>query len=523
MSDFENELHHDDLDVHYSRRHRQQTLNQTQGLSWENMLGNDEVWVDTTLRWPHYISYALLSLIVSATTVVLPYLSEFASGLQVQYLYTGMAVSYGQLPYINHFATGGFLYYVIVALLAPFQKGLLLVGVQWLALFLAGIYVEKSLIRLTNRDDLGQGLTIIFYALQLAFGFGGLYPIQWATPFLVMGFYYLSQYILGQAKDEILIAYGFVAGLSVLLDPKTVLFWLLALIILASYNISHKRWARGFYQLLALLFGLVIPVYIALYFMLNFQVLSPALRQAVIYPLLVPAFEMEDFWLSLGLQLGALLMTGVLTGWFLFRGIITSRTTSKFLYWLLFLVTLVYGGFALLSQTLWLYPLLYVLPFGLLLTGAWLATISDKRRPNMAVLFVGKQFLIPLLALLVAVAYPVGRGFLEKPLNHERDLVANYLVKQTSSEDKIYVWDQTSRIYLKAGRQSASQITSPAFYRHDKANAALLEDELLQHDAKYLVVNKYLALPNALEKALSKTYQEVPNQDFTNFTIYQAK
>lgn len=526
MSDFDKELDNEALTVHYSRRHRKETLAQTQQLSLETELSDeteiDEV-VEARLRWPHYVSYALLSLMVSASTVVLPYLSMFANGLQVQHLYTGTAMTYGQLPYTHLFATGGFLYYVIIALLSHFGASLALVAVQWLSLFVAGIYFEKSLIRLTNRDDLGQGLTVIFYLLQLALGFGGLYPIQWATPFVLMGFYYLTSYFAGQTKDEIFIAYGLFAGLSVLLDPKTLLFWLWALLFLGIYNLSHKRWARGFYQFLALSFGLAFVIYIALYFMLNLQVLAAAMRQSVLFPLLVPAFELEDLWLSLGFQLGGLLLTGLLTGWLGFYGIVKGEKLAKWSYWLLFFVTLSYSGFALVSQTLWLYPLLYVLPFALLLTGAWLVKRDEERRPNLFSRFIIKQAVIPFLAIVVAIAYPIGRGFLEKPLNQERAQVVAYLNKQTEAEDKVYVWDKTSLISLKAGRRSASQLSSPAIYTAHQSQLKRLEDEWLQHKANYLVVNKDMPLTELLAKDLDEHYQEVSGTDFSHFTIYRLK
>lgn len=523
MNDFQNDQHEEALEVHYSRRHRKQTLAQTQTLTLENVETVEEALVEAKLPWPRYISYFLLSLLVSASTVVLPYLSEFASGLQLQHLYTGTAVAYGQLPYVNHFATGGFLYYVIVAILSQFQKGLLLAGVQFLALFLSGIYFDKTLIRLTNRDDLGQGLTFVFYLLQLAFGFGGLYPIQWATPFLLMGLYYLTSYLVGKSKDEIFIGYGFVAGLSLLLDPKTFIFWILALVTLVAYNLSHKRFARGFYQFLALAFGLVIPIYVALYFMLNLQLLVPALKQTVLYPLMISAFESEHLWLSMGIQFVGLLLGGLLTGWLSFYGILKSGRGSKWSFWLIFLVVLVYSGLALTSRTLSLYPLLYILPFGLLLTGAWLVDSHVSRRPKLAGLFFGKQFLLPLLLILVAIAYPVGRGFLETPFDKERDQVATYLTKKTSEKDKIYVWDKSSRIYLKAKRPSASQISSPSFYSNDKVNASLLEDELLQHGAKYFVLNKDLPLPETVVKDLAKNYKEVTDKTFSHFVIYKLK
>ena len=47
-----------------------------------------------------------------------------------------------------------------------------------------------------------------------------------------------------------------------LIDPMTsALFYLLAFLGLTAFNIKQKRWARGFYQLLAALLGFSLVFY----------------------------------------------------------------------------------------------------------------------------------------------------------------------------------------------------------------------------------------------------------------------
>lgn len=126
--------------------------------------------------------------------------------------------------------------------------------------------------------------SISYYLLSVSLGFGGLYPTQLAMPFILISAWFLTKYFACLVKDEAFILFGFVGALAMLIDPSTLIFWSFACVTVFSYNISQKHLARGFYQLLASIFGMILVFYTAGYFILNLQVLNPYLSQTMIYP-----------------------------------------------------------------------------------------------------------------------------------------------------------------------------------------------------------------------------------------------
>ena len=67
---------------------------------------------------------------------------------------------------------------------------------------------------------------------------------------------------MGIVRIEGFILYGAIAAVAFLIDPMTsALFYLLAFLGLTAFNIKQKRWARGFYQLLATLLGFSLVFY----------------------------------------------------------------------------------------------------------------------------------------------------------------------------------------------------------------------------------------------------------------------
>ncbi|WP_230937558.1 hypothetical protein [Streptococcus gallolyticus] len=52
-------------------------------------------------------------------------------------------------------------------------------------------------------------------------GFGGLYPIQFAMPFVMVSLWFLTKYFADIIKDEAFILYGFAGAAAMLLEPRT--------------------------------------------------------------------------------------------------------------------------------------------------------------------------------------------------------------------------------------------------------------------------------------------------------------
>src|SRR5699024_12438575 len=85
-------------------------------------------------------------------------------------------------------------------------------------------------------------------------------------PYVLVSLWFLTKYFAGLIKDEAFILYGFAGSASMLLDPRTLVFWLLSFIAIIVYNSRKKHLARGFYQLLCIIFGMFIILYFFCYF-----------------------------------------------------------------------------------------------------------------------------------------------------------------------------------------------------------------------------------------------------------------
>ena len=75
------------------------------------------------------------------------------------------------------------------------------------------------------------------------------------------------RYLQDSIKDEKFILYGTFGALAFMIDPvSSLVFYSLTGLVLLVYNIAAKRAARGFYQLLAGLFGFSVIFYPIGYF-----------------------------------------------------------------------------------------------------------------------------------------------------------------------------------------------------------------------------------------------------------------
>ena len=92
-----------------------------------------------------------------------------------------------------------------------------------------------------------------FYLLNVALGFGGLYPIQFAMPFVMVSLWFLTKYFADIIKDEAFILYGFAGAAAMLLEPRTLVFWALSFLTIIVFNLKQRHFARGFYQLLCII------------------------------------------------------------------------------------------------------------------------------------------------------------------------------------------------------------------------------------------------------------------------------
>ncbi|AXQ79597.1 DUF2079 domain-containing protein [Streptococcus chenjunshii] len=490
----------------------------------------------TRVLGKHKFSILLFSIVLAVCTVALPLFTDLANSVQSQNLYTGLMMTKGQLPYSDIFATGGFFYYVLIAFSYLLGSTVWLLPVQFLAMYISGIYLYKTVRFLTASTEVAYCFICFFYLLNGTLGFGGLYPVQWAMPFVLIGLWFLTKYFADITTDEAFILYGFAGALSILFEPRTLVFWVLSFVTIAVYNLSKRHLARGFYQLLCIIFGVILVIYFAVYFLLNLQILSSYIAQAVIYQFTFFASGNANLWLSLLFQVFLALASGLLLGVFALPGQLKRYPENKVIKWLICLVFLAEFTMLCLVQDFQTYHLLGLLPFGLILTALRVNTVyqarrswhSHRRKKTTGVgkifgIFLGRHAYLPLLVALFAFAVPLVSYAINHNVNQERETVAEYLKQSVSGDNTVYVWDRTAKIYLTGELASSSQFSLPSVYTAKAANAKILEDELLQNGASYVVVNNSQSISETLRDHLLANYDVLSLDGLSAFTIYQIK
>lgn len=490
-------------------------------------------------KFPRRYSWYLLAFsgLLSCLSVALPFFSNLATPLQSHASYIGFALSKGQAPYLDLFTTGGFLFHGLAGLSYYLGGSHWLVLVQFLCFYGAGLYFYKITHYLTNRQDLALVMTSLYYLFQLILGFGGLYAVQFAQPFVLYGFWLLLTYFDGQTKDEQFILYGLTMALALLIDPSTLMFWLLAIMVLSISNIKRNMWQRGFYQNLSMTFGFILVTYLVGYFILNMQMFLPYLKQTVVYNLFhVKQMADAPLWGGI-LQVLVFVGAGLLPG-ILFRLRASQGNKShKNVLTLSLLTVLFYLLRALFSQSLYFVDLLQLLPFALFLSSINLfhqgkvdvvAPEEGLSRTNNRLDSEGffKAYLkssayLPLLLLVLGLARPIVTYMGEIEAYQDRQRASLYLKQETSQDDAIYVWDTTDKVYLASQRLSASQFPSPFLFTANRANRQLLLDELMQGRARYILVNHALPLDDEVTKELEENYSEVKRVNLSGFSLYQ--
>ena len=167
---------------------------------------------------PYFLTL-LCSLAISLLSVVNPFLTNLATNLQSQNLYAGWAMTQGQVPYSQIYGTSGLLYYLMAWTSSLAFGQLLWMVFQTLALWLAGLFLHKTLVLLQPKQDLSRSLLLLFYLLVFALGFGGLYSSIFVLPFIFWNLSFLVRYLQDSIKDEKFIIYGAFGALAFMIDP----------------------------------------------------------------------------------------------------------------------------------------------------------------------------------------------------------------------------------------------------------------------------------------------------------------
>ena len=480
----------------------------------------------------------ILSLILSIFSISVPYFTDFANNIQSQNLYIAKMFANGSLPYSDFFATGGFFYYLLVSLAFRLGSTLWLIPIQFLAYYLSGSYLYKTVMHMTSKKEIATLISIIFYVTNGTLGFGGLYPIQFAMPFVLGAIFFLTRYFAGHSRDEAFILYGFAGTAGALFEARTLIFWILSLVTIFVYNLVNKHFARGFYQVLCIVFGNILVLYLCLYFILNLQITSDYINQVLVYNFTQLAVEKNDFLLTLAYQSFAVLGSGLLIGALTTSNHLLGEAKDKSIKWVLLLSFIFTVVYSLFSQSFGLYSMLNIVPYGLVLTALSLddaikkraERTSHRRRNGNQIhtlkvfgIFLSRNYFLPIAVFAFAFAMPIIMFLFNLGNNTERSTVANYLAKNTKKDETIYVYDSSAKIYLESGRKAASQFVLPELNTAKSSHQKALSDTIIQDSAQYIVVQQDTQLPSDVKSTLSKNYKKAPVKGVERYTVYVLK
>ena len=480
----------------------------------------------------------ILSLILSIFSISVPYFTDFANNIQSQNLYIAKMFANGSLPYSDFFATGGFFYYLLVSLAFRLGSTLWLIPIQFLTYYLSGSYLYKTVMHMTNKKEIATLISIIFYVTNGTLGFGGLYPIQFAMPFVLGAIFFLTRYFAGHSRDEAFILYGFAGTAGALFEARTLIFWILSLVTIFVYNLVNKHFARGFYQVLCIIFGNILVLYLCLYFILNLQITSDYINQVLVYNFTQLAIEKNDFLLTLAYQSFAVIGSGLLIGALTTSNHLLGDAKDKSIKWVLLLSFIFTVVYSLFSQSFGLYSMLNIVPYSLVLTALSLddaikkraERTSHRRRNGNQIhtlkvfgIFLSRNYFLPIAVFAFAFAMPIIIFLFNLGNNTERSTVANYLAKNTKKDETIYVYDSSAKIYLESGRKAASQFVLPELNTAKSSHQKALSDTIIQDSAQYIVVQQDTQLPSDVKSTLSKNYKKAPVKGVERYTVYVLK
>ena len=473
----------------------------------------------------------VLSLLISLLHVGVPFLTRFATNQQSQNLYAGWAMTKGQVPFGDFYGTNGLLYYTINWLGSLAGGHWILMLLQAIALFFAGTYLYRVVRLLVGDRGTAKNIQLLFYFLVLGIGFGGVYVTFFSLPILFASMNFILAYLIGDRKDEGFILYGAIAAVAFLIDPMTsALFYLLAFLGLTGFNIKEKRWARGFYQMLAALLGFSLVFYPIGYVTVWNQTFGYAINQ-VTY-----VFNALDFTngqtFSNAIYYGLLALAFGLVSAFLMsftKQDSSARRIFRFMGWVGSLVVLLVS-IGLPEQGA--YQLLPMLPFVLPLFALWFSRDEEtdeglerrgrkkKNKKVWAAYFTSQAFL-PVIALIYLVASPVVQDQVLQPgQSSERSEIASYIQKHSKSKETIYAWDTRATLYQESDRLAASALLTPTSYLGIYENRTNVTQQIDRSEAKYIVVNNQVELTSNMKKLLKENYRLVEKK-YRHFKLYQ--
>jgi len=473
-----------------------------------------------------FFSIMLWSLVATAISVVLPFIFGLVSPQQTQDLYTGWALHQNGQMYTDYFGTNGLLYYLLTYLSLG---SILLALVEWLALFGAGVFLFKSADALTGQAEEAKKLVFVFYLLVAGLAFGGGYALLLALPFLFYSLSVVTNYLAYPNDDKGFVRVGMSLALAFFLAPiPTALFAAVLALGIIGFNLAKGHFVHGLYQFFASALGFSLLFYPLGYYTVWTGSFGDAISQTL-YPVNTLSLFSNSHLLENAAFYG-LLAVGLGSLGLLFAGLFQSKPAKQYaLSIAASLGLLVSLGILILSNE----PvngtrLVILLPFLvlLLLTGIK-ETASEggnrRRRREKKASFIKGNFYLPLIALAYLIALPILSRYLSHPATYqERERLASVVKQQTSSEDRVYAWDDRPDFYRASERLAPTSLVTPTLYTASDENKTKLMNDLKENQPKMIMVNQKVALWSDVESWLSEKY-ELVQTDTSEFKLYKSK
>ena len=454
-----------------------------------------------------------LSALLGLTFYAFPFFHQLATPTQSQNLYSGLAMQHGLVPFNDFYGTGGSLFYLINWLGNFGGSTLFLWLFQIFALLMSGIFIYRLVAQQTKSQN--SAVLVSSFSLVIVSGLarGGNAPTLLSLPFALWSVLFLSQYFHEDSTDKGFIRFGLAGAFSFVIAPVMIVFFAFSALALLIYNVSHRRFWRGFYQMLATIMGIMFVGYSVAYYALEEQTLYTSIEQSVLIPL-THFGPTGDVLLTVAKALVLTLVFGIVTGFA--QGVIQLKTAGQASIWyvLLLIGTVVSTSMVVFATTFDSSNLLAVLPFTIVFAG-----LGIKDSDQVFLKYLQNRLFAPILAILFVALAPFAYQYLNKTTFTEEKAVAQYLQAKTRDSDRVYVLAEDKNINLLTQKVSTLDRVPAHYPLKFSQNYALNVGNIKD---KYVVLEAGQAVPKNLSDLLAQDYKLV---DYTwkQFKIYQRK
>jgi hypothetical protein len=307
-------------------------------------------------------------------------------------------------------------------------------------------------------------------------------------------------------------------ALVLVISPIMTILWIVSSLALLVYNLMHKKFGRGFYQLLATLFGVLLVGYTAAYYALNAQILYTSLEQSIVIPFMQLGFS-QHFLMNLAEVLVFSIIFGLFTNFI--HGIHDVKVAGEGKIWHIFLLIGTVFAFVLVvfSKTFEITNLLALLPLTLSFVSDSIQEAVDNKESIFKRYLQSKLF-APVVALIFVIAMPFVYAIANHSMVVQEKLVAQYVKADTSTSDGVFALAPNKNVNLLSGRVSTSDYV-PAYYPLKFQQTFDLN--IAQAKNKYLVIQKGEVVPDSITETLKASYKAVKVDDLDKFMVYIKK